>query len=100
MHILILKYKILKIDYASCIVTEKPASKFLFEYKKAELTDDNNFIFKWVYKSLFNDSSYCYKQRKMAYDHITKNDDILQNIFKTKHCRGVFKIKSIYNSWE
>ena len=45
-------------------------------YKKAELTDDNNNIFKWVSKYFFNDSRYCYEQRKMANDHIVKNDDI------------------------
>ena len=44
-------------------------------YKKAELTDDNNSIFKWVSKYLFNDSGYCYELRKMTYDHIVKNDD-------------------------
>ena len=45
-------------------------------YKKAELTDDNNSIFKWVSKYFFNDSGYCYELRKMTYDHIVKNDDI------------------------
>ena len=27
-------------------------------------------------KYLFNDSGYCYELRKMAYNHIVKNDDI------------------------
>ena len=45
-------------------------------YINAELTDDNNSIFKWVSKYLFNDSEYCYDLRKMTYDHIVKNDDI------------------------
>ena len=45
-------------------------------YKKAELTDDNNSIFKWVSKYLFNGSGYCYELRKMKYDHIVKNDNI------------------------
>ena len=43
--------------------------------KKAKLTD-NNSIFKWVSKYLFNDSGYSYERRKIMYDHIVKNDYI------------------------
>ena len=57
----------------------------LGNYKKAKLTDDNKSIFKWVSKYLFNDSWYCHELREMTYDNIVKNDDILQNIFKTRH---------------
>ena len=60
-------------------------------YKKAELTDDNINIIKWVSKYLFNDSGYCYEQRIMTYDHIVKNYDIFLNIFKTSHWQGNLK---------
>ena len=63
-------------------------------YKKAELTDDNNSIFKWVSKYLFNDSGYCYELRKMTYDHIVKMMIYFLNTFKTSHWQGMLKMMS------
>ena len=60
-------------------------------YKKAELTDDNNSIFKWVSEYLYNDSGYCYERRKMTYDHIVKNDDIFSRYLQDSHWQGMLK---------
>ena len=45
MRILILKYAILKIDYASCVVTGKSVNKFLFEYNIFDLPVPWIFLF-------------------------------------------------------
>ena len=60
-------------------------------YKKAELTDENNSIFKLVFKFPFYYSRYCYERRKMTYDNIVKIMISFQNIFKTSRYSGMLK---------
>ena len=61
-------------------------------YKKDELTDNNNnSIFKWVSKSLFNYSLYCYELRKIAYDQIDIYNDIFSKYLQDQPFQRYFE---------
>ena len=59
--------------------------------KKAELTDYNKNIFKWVHKSIFNNLGYCYELQKIIFNHLVKMMVSFQNIFKIDKFIKMFK---------